>query len=506
MKKTFRVSFATACFLACGLLALIINFDDVGRKAYADISCTPKGVSMPAGSSCANIGSLSVTGYGDVNQLLASTDRNVVTTAALSTTRTWTMTSANALPPGGRVTVCDRAIGVTSVNTLTIARGGTDTFVLGGVAVTSVILNSPGGCIGFVSDAASKWLPVMLVGVTAPLVRNTTTGNVTCPTCATTTNGGALTATAPVAISAAGVISITGVAGQVLAGATPAFTSTPTLGASGTLGSLTFGNATSGTVLVQPVAGALGTPTQSLPTSTGTFAVAASGPLVLNATSGNLTLNCPPVSESHISGTNATYTTPTCSGATARVLDIILLGSAGGSAGSGTTPGAATNGGATCWNTSGTACTSPVYSAGGGSLGTTNGTVSAGGTITGTGTCLIPLSGGNGGNGAAAITSPGGAGGISAFGGAGPPPPSGITNGLAPAPNTGSGGSGAGSGATANAGGGGAAGAYCRATITTPAASYVYTVGVGGTAGSAGTGGASGIGGANGLVAITASW
>lgn len=45
-----------------------------------------------------------------------------------------------------------------------------------------------------------------------------------------------------------------------------------TLGASGTAGSVTLGNATSGTVTVQPVTGALGSVTASLPANTGTVA------------------------------------------------------------------------------------------------------------------------------------------------------------------------------------------------------------------------------------------
>ncbi len=45
-----------------------------------------------------------------------------------------------------------------------------------------------------------------------------------------------------------------------------------TLGASGTLGSITMGNATTGTAKIQPVAGALGTVTASLPANTGTIA------------------------------------------------------------------------------------------------------------------------------------------------------------------------------------------------------------------------------------------
>jgi hypothetical protein len=46
------------------------------------------------------------------------------------------------------------------------------------------------------------------VTASSPLVITTATGNITCPTCATTTNGGALSATSPITISAAGVIAI----------------------------------------------------------------------------------------------------------------------------------------------------------------------------------------------------------------------------------------------------------------------------------------------------------
>lgn len=58
-------------------------------------------------------------------------------------------------------------------------------------------------------------------------------------------------------------------AGQVLNNAT--FTATPTLGASGTLGSITMGNATSGTVTLRPVTGALGSVTVSVPAATDTL-------------------------------------------------------------------------------------------------------------------------------------------------------------------------------------------------------------------------------------------
>ncbi len=106
-----------------------------------------------------------------------------------------------------------------------------------------------------VAGSATSLLPTLggtLAGsATSPIAVNATTGNITCATCATTTNGGALSGAAPVAISAAGSISITGVANEVLAGAGPAFTATPTLGTAGSLnGSLTINGNSLTSILV----------------------------------------------------------------------------------------------------------------------------------------------------------------------------------------------------------------------------------------------------------------
>jgi hypothetical protein len=95
----------------------------------------------------------------------------------------------------------------------------------------------------------------------------------------------AVSVSAPLALSATtGNLTVTGAAGQILAGATPAFTATPTLGASGTLGTLTFGNATSGTITVSPVAGALGSVTVSLPAATDTLVGKATSDILTNKT------------------------------------------------------------------------------------------------------------------------------------------------------------------------------------------------------------------------------
>jgi hypothetical protein len=200
------------------------------------------------------------------------------------------------------------------------------------------------------------------------------------------------------------------------------------------------------------------------------------------------------------SGTNATYTTPTSPSPV--YLEIEFVGGGGGGAGSGTSPGAAGAGGNTCWNTSGTACSSPLYQGTGGGAGAT-GTSAAGGGVAGSLSCADSQTGGTGGAATGSTSAPGGMGGVSRYGGAGAfGPPAG--NGLAAIANTGSGGGGAGDNATANTGGGGGAGGWCYAIISSPAASYVYTVGAAGAAGTNGTGGTSGGGGAAGKIRVIA--
>jgi hypothetical protein len=85
-----------------------------------------------------------------------------------------------------------------------------------------------------------------------------------------------------------------GAAGQVLigvAGAEPAWSRTPVLGVpAASQGTLGFAGATGGTATITAQATA-GSPTLTLPNTSGTFAVGAAGPLVLSATTGALT--CP---------------------------------------------------------------------------------------------------------------------------------------------------------------------------------------------------------------------
>lgn len=194
--------------------------------------------------------------------------------------------------------------------------------------------------------------------------------------------------------------------------------------------------------------------------------------------------------QSLLSGTGATYTTP----AGVLWLEIAMVGGGGQGGGSGSS--GATNG------SNGTDTTFSTLTAGKGSGGVVAGDGGAGGTATG---CSPNLSGGDGTTGGDIIAAGYGApGGISAFGGAGQAGLSGVGQQHTPKANTGNGGPGAyGTVSVANSGGGGA-GAYCQAIITSPAGTYTYTVGLGGSAaGAGGTGGAGGTAGATGLIIVT---
>jgi hypothetical protein len=162
-----------------------------------------------------------------------------------------------------------------------------------------------------------------------------------------------------------------------------------------------------------------------------------------------------------------TYTTP----ANTKYIKVRIAGGGGGAGG-----GSATIGGVTAFGASLLICA-------GGGAGTNTQTGGTGGSATiGTlpaGAFAFGLKGGDGNWGAQNTTNDaGGSGGVNPFGGGG-------GSGLAGAANTGAGGGGANSGRF----GGGGAGAYIEALIGNPDSTYIYSVGIGGTAGSGGAGG-----------------
>lgn len=210
------------------------------------------------------------------------------------------------------------------------------------------------------------------------------------------------------------------------------------------------------------------------------------------------------VSGSFSAPSSGTYTTP----ANTLWIKIRMVGGGGGGSGSGSAGvGNGGAGGNTCIDTSGAACTGPLYQVTGGAGGvggnTTTNAGGAGGDATGgSANCMISFAGQNGDastNYTASAGAPGGAGGSSAFGGGGAIT---VGAGVAGKSNSGSGGSG-GAVASASAGGsGGGAGGYCEILITSPAASYTYAVGAAGAAGTAGTSGNNGSLGGAGVIII----
>jgi hypothetical protein len=192
---------------------------------------------------------------------------------------------------------------------------------------------------------------------------------------------------------------------------------------------------------------------------------------------------------------SGTYTTPS----NVIWVKFRMKGAGAGGAGSGGGSGGGVAGGNTCLNTSGAACTSPVYSSGAGNGGGAN-TGGIGGIVTGSSTCDIPRQGFSGGASATAISGSTNVGG--GMGGGEGGGNSGSGGGANAQLNSGGGGGGAGIGATttANSGGGGGSGAECDTTISGPAGTYTYAVGAGGNGGSAGASGAAGGNGAGGWI------
>ncbi len=110
-------------------------------------------ITAPAarGSSGLNIEAL--TSRGDAIYTILSTDRTVGTTATFTASRTWTLPAANSVNAGQEITVADYFGGVSSVNTLVIARSGSDTIN----GATSVTINRAFDGFRLRSDGTSKW-------------------------------------------------------------------------------------------------------------------------------------------------------------------------------------------------------------------------------------------------------------------------------------------------------------------------------------------------------------
>ena len=206
----------------------------------------------------------------------------------------------------------------------------------------------------------------------------------------------------------------------------------------------------------------------------------------------------PPTTQRLTSGTAATYTTP--NGVTH--ISVKVVGGGGGGAGTGSSgPGTGGTGGTSTFAIPSGATLISV-TGGAGAAPSSDGGVGGTGTITSPAVEISNTPGGKGGGSSQVSNNSGGMGGSNPMGGAGGGGGGGASAGLSGVANTGGGGGGGGSTSFASGSGGGAGG-YTVAQITSPLATYTYTIGAGGTAGAAGTSGFAGGAGGSGYIEVT---
>jgi hypothetical protein len=116
----------------------------------ADIFCITQG----GASKQSSLGNLwEATAVGNANYTILATDRLVYNSVAFTAPRTWTLPSAASYGAGRTLTIIDAIGTVTTTNTLTIARAGSDT--INGLA--SIVLATAYQSAILVSDGVLHW-------------------------------------------------------------------------------------------------------------------------------------------------------------------------------------------------------------------------------------------------------------------------------------------------------------------------------------------------------------
>jgi len=228
------------------------------------------------------------------NANLASQTANTVLGALTATTPSGLALPSCSGATNALIWTSGTGFGCNTISGLTNPMTTLGDVIYGGASGVATRLAGPTGGAGtyFLIDvptttsAVAETFSVAATGTGAPVLATspsiaspTFTGTVTTPLTTaglvTTSSGGVLSSEANATIAQGGTNATSAVAGTVpnaTSGTASSWTATPTLGASGTLGSIAFGNATSGTVTIAPVTGALGSVTASLPANTGTIA------------------------------------------------------------------------------------------------------------------------------------------------------------------------------------------------------------------------------------------
>lgn len=96
------------------------------------------------------------TTHGDSNYTILLADCYVVTSAALTAARTWTLPAASTFPVGSTIQIYDEAGGVSATNTIAITPNGSDTVNGVNSAANSTIAVAYGG-FTLKTDGSAKW-------------------------------------------------------------------------------------------------------------------------------------------------------------------------------------------------------------------------------------------------------------------------------------------------------------------------------------------------------------
>jgi hypothetical protein len=95
----------------------------------------------------------------DADETILATDRTLQTSAAFTAARTKTLPAANTFPLGTQLVFYDAAATLTSTNTITFARAGSDTFVGG---ATSITLSGSASTLILQSNGSTQWEVISL--------------------------------------------------------------------------------------------------------------------------------------------------------------------------------------------------------------------------------------------------------------------------------------------------------------------------------------------------------
>ena len=245
-----QLLYSSAADTISGLATVNGGILNAGATGVPALTVTP--VLGVAGTSAGTIG-------------LSGATSGVVTLQTAAAAGTWSLTLPTGVPAGNGYVLTSTTAGVTSwssptslgidldVGTTSITNGTAGRILFegaGNVLQESANLTFATSTltIGVATSATGSLALTGSTSGTATITAQSTAGT---PTLTLPNTSGTLvsTASAPLSINATtGAISITGADGQVLAGSTPAFTATPTLGVAGTSsGSLTIANSTNAT-------------------------------------------------------------------------------------------------------------------------------------------------------------------------------------------------------------------------------------------------------------------